>query len=388
MISKEYETMYNKYIKHYKDNHINPWHEINEEELNNIYNNIVSKEDINDDYSFNYLMNYIIKRLSGILDAHTIYGDEERIPMNFKIFDNEVLVNYPESLKGSTLVSINGIDINTIISELDNVITYGTEGKKKYETEKSLFNKKKLFGIPPLRNADSLTMNFITSDGTMVTKEYKKEETYSEEEMFDKYEYQYGNPGTYCINDDKLIITHSSIQEKFKDKINNMIEELKCLDLSEINTIIVDIRGNTGGYTDLNNQLKDFLKASNKKIICLTDYRIFSGGRYALLALIELGATTIGTEISTPLNSYGNLCLLDRNANPWFSAASAFLAPNLGWSASTKEEFASEVTDEIITPVFFKPDIYVEQSKEDYLLGIDTVFEYAINYESNIHKSI
>ena len=378
--------MYDTFINHYKDKHVNPWHEISEDELNNIYNTIVSNQDITDDYSFNYLMNFIIKKLSGILDAHTQYNDIQRIPMNFKIFDNEVVANYPGDLKGATLISINGIDINTIIKELDNVITYGTEGKKKYETENSLFNKKKLFGIPLLRNANTLTMNFITIDGNIITKEFKKEEHYLENEMFDQLEYQYGKPGTYCINNNKLIITHSSVQNRFKENIESMINELSKINLSEIDTIIVDIRGNTGGNSAHNKPLMEFLKSSNKRILCLTDYRVFSGGRYALLDLIRLGATTIGTEISTPLNCYGNCDWLEYKGH-WFSSSYCFLAPNFGWSASSKEEYSSEVTNKLITPVFFKPDIFVEQSKEDYMLGIDTILEYAKNYENlNINR--
>lgn len=387
MISPKYKEMYDVFINHYKDKHVNPWHEISEEELNNIYNNIVSNQDIDDDYSFNYLMNFIIKKLSGILDAHTQYEDIQKIPMNFKMFNNEVVVNYPENLKGSTLVSINGIDINTIISELDSVITYGTEGKRKYETEKALFNKKKLFGIPLLRNAETLVMNIKKIDDNVISKEFKKEEKYSEEEMFNQLEYQYGKPGTYCLDNGKLIITHSSVQKRFKDNIESMIDELNKLDLSEIDTVIVDIRGNTGGYSAYNKPLMDFLKNSNKKIICLTDYRIFSGGRYALLDLVRLGATTIGTEISTPLNCYGNSDWIEYDKH-WFSSSSCFLAPNFGWSASTKEEYTSEITNELITPVFFKPDIYVEQSKEDYIVGVDTVLEYAINYEKSMHKQM
>ena len=379
MISPKYKEMYDVFINHYKDKHVNPWHEISEEELNNIYNNIVFNQDIVDDYSFNYLMNVIIKKLSGILDAHTQYSDIQRIPMNFKIFDNEVLVNYPDNLKGASLISINGIDINTIIEELDNVITYGTEGKKKYETEKALFNKKKLFGIPLLRNTDTLTMNFITTNDNMITREFKKEENYPENEMFNQLEYKYGKPGTYCINDNKLIITHSSVQNRFKENIEGMINDLNKLDLSEIDEIIVDIRGNTGGNSAHNKPLMEFLKKSNKRLICLTDYRVFSGGRYALLNLINLGATTIGTGISTPLNCYGNSNWLEYK-NHWFSSSESFLAPNFGWSASTKEEYSSEVTNELITPVFFKPDIYVEQSKEDYIAGVDTILEYALNH--------
>lgn len=125
--------MYNEFINHYKQVHINPWHEISEDQLNQLFNNLVNSININNDYSFNYLMNYILKRLNGISDAHTRYDDEEKLPINFIIFDNQVIINYPDKLKGSTLLEINGVPINQIIEELDEVITYGTPGRKKYE---------------------------------------------------------------------------------------------------------------------------------------------------------------------------------------------------------------------------------------------------------------
>ena len=34
MISPKYKEMYDAFINHYKDKHVNPWHEISEEELN------------------------------------------------------------------------------------------------------------------------------------------------------------------------------------------------------------------------------------------------------------------------------------------------------------------------------------------------------------------
>ena len=385
IIDIKYKKIYEAFINHYKEKHVNPWHEITEEELNQIYNNIIANYNIDDDYSFNYLMNVIIKKLSGILDAHTQYEDVQRIPMNFKIFENEVLVNYPKELKGASLLSINGISIIEVIKELDSVITYGTEGKKKYETEKALFNKKKLFGIPLFRNSDELIMNLKTIEGRIITKKFTKEEEYSKDEMFDDLEYRYGRPGTYKFENGKLIITHSSVQNRFKENIENMINELNKINLSEIDTIIVDIRGNIGGNSAHNKPLIEFLKNSNKNILCLTDYRVFSGGRYALLDLIKLGATTIGTEISTPLNCYGNNEWIGYN-NHWFSSSSSFLAPNIGWSVSSKEEYLSKATEEKVTPVFFKPDIYIEQSKEDYLNGVDTILNYALSYNKNNSK--
>lgn len=148
MIDLKYKNMYDKFINHYKNTHVNPWHEINEIDLENIYNDLINSMNVIDEYSFKYFMDYIIKRLSGTEDAHTQYEAMSRIHMNFKVFNEEILVNYPDNLRGSKLLSINGIDIQTIIQELEEVITYGTKGRRRYEIEKSLFNRFVLFGLP------------------------------------------------------------------------------------------------------------------------------------------------------------------------------------------------------------------------------------------------
>ena len=381
MISIKYKEMYDVFINHYKNKHVNPWHEISESELDKLYNNTISNQDINDDYSFNYLMNVILKRLSGEVDAHSKYDDVKMIPMNFRIFGEDVIINYPDNLKGYELISINGYDKKDVLNQLDDVITYGTEGKRIYELEKTLFNKKKMFGIPMFRSADSLVMSFKKTDGRIITREFKKDEEYSEEEMFDWDIFAYGNVGTYGVKDKKLIINYSSVQNKFKSNIENMMVEISKLDLSEIDTIIVDIRGNTGGNSGLNKPLIDFIIKTKKRIICLTDYRVFSSGKSLLVDLIKLGAITIGTGISTPLNCYGNSDWIEYNGYR-FSSSSCFFAPNYEWSASSKEEYKSEVRDEFITPVIFMPDVYIEQSKEDYLNGIDNVLEYALSMEN------
>ena len=196
MISIKYKEMYDVFINHYKNKHVNPWHEISESELDKLYNNIVSNQDINDDYSFNYLMNVILKRLCGEVDAHSKYDDVKMIPMNFRIFGEDVIINYPDNLKGYELISINGYDIKDVLDQLDDVITYGTEEKRIYELEKALFNKKKMFGIPMFRGADSLVMSFKKTDGRIITREFKKDEEYSEEEMFNWDIFAYGNVGS------------------------------------------------------------------------------------------------------------------------------------------------------------------------------------------------
>jgi hypothetical protein len=379
MIAKKYKDIYDKFVCHYKNVHVNPWHEIGEGQLGNLYNELINSMDIDNDYNFTYFMNFVIKRLSGAEDAHTKYDHVSLLPMNFRIFDSEVLVNYPEALKGCKLVSINGIDINSIIKELDDVITYGTDGKRKYELEKSLFNRYILFGLPSLRNSDELFFEIEKNNSEKVIKRFNKSEKYLDE-LFDYNRYKYGNNAKYKFIDNCLVYNHSSVQPGFKKYIDNAINNLRKEDLANIDTIIIDIRGNTGGNSALNKILMDFLREnSDKKLICLTDYRVFSGGRYALRDLINLGAITIGEEISTPINCYGNSNWINIDEN-YFSVSECYFHPFLGWSVSSKEEFQEEITSDILIPCIFKPDILVETNKEDYIKGVDTILNYALDY--------
>ena len=57
MISAKYKNMYIKFKDNYMKYHINPWHEIKEQELDNIYEYLINNMDINDDYTFDYFIN-------------------------------------------------------------------------------------------------------------------------------------------------------------------------------------------------------------------------------------------------------------------------------------------------------------------------------------------
>lgn len=380
MISTKYQNIYEKFVESYKRIHIDPWHEIDEETLNNLHDELVSCMDITDSYNFIYFINYIIKRLNGKSDAHTKLDMVSILPINFKIFADEVLVNYPEELKGASLKSINGISIKQIISEIDAVISYGTEGKRKFETEKALFNKCIMFGLPSLRETSKLIYEFTNLNGETVTKTFNRKKSDDEGKLFDYEKYLYGDTCSYKITNNVLIYNHCSVQSQYETKIKDAIKRLEAEDLSQISTIIIDLRGNTGGNSGLNSLLTDFLnKHMGKKLICLTDYRIFSAGRYALADLIKLGAITIGEGISTPINCFGesNWVLFDEYS---FSISGCYFNPFIHYTARTKEKLLETKTSELLKPYIFEPDINVSQNKNDYINDFDTVLNYALNF--------
>ena len=381
MIYDKYKKMYYKFKKKYMQRHIDPWHEINEQDLDNLYEQLIKNMDIVDDNSFDYFINYIIKRLSGPLDAHTEFGMKTKdfLPIRFKFVESELFVSKPSELYCYKLISINDISINTIIEEFEKVITYGTEGWRLNKLERALFIKRKLFSIPSLRSENEVIFKLENLDGNTIKKIYYKDKLYNQIEEVDKN-------ATYEIKNNTLIFNYSSLKISEVEKLISSIKKIENEYLSNINKIIIDLRGNTGGNSRLNKYLIDFLKnQKDKDLIVLTDYRIFSGGTFTLIDLIKIGAVTIGEGIGTPINAYGSGGISYTDNDYMFRISGGFCLYNEDKTSliciKDKEEFKKYVTKEMKVPIIFKPDIIVHQTKEDFINNIDAALEYALFYE-------
>ena len=181
-----YQNTLDKFINEYERLHVNPWHNITKKEFKNICKELINKIEIDDGYKFDYFMNYIIKRLSGVDDVHTKFRMRTTIlPFNYRIFNDAVVVNYPEGLRGSILESINEVSISKILKELDDVITYGTLERKRYELEKSLFDMSLLFSLPSLREGEELTFEFKTISGEIEKRTIDKKDVMTSDDQFD-----------------------------------------------------------------------------------------------------------------------------------------------------------------------------------------------------------
>lgn len=378
MILDKYNNTFNEFITKYEEIHINPWHSIQKEEFMKKKEELLTTMDVTDVYSFNYFMNYLIKILNGTSDTHTKFDMSSNLPINFKIIENKVLINYPNFLKGYTLLSINDVDIKTILEELDKVVSYGTEGKKLFELEKALFNELLLFSIPQFRNANVLIFKMKSTNNEVITKTFKKNDQY--QESFNMNEYLYGNNnGTFKIVNDTLIYNHRSVQQEYENAIKESIEKLNKIDLTNINKIIIDLRGNLGGNSALNKPLIDFLSNhKDRELIALTDRRIFSAGRYALVDLINLGSITIGEGIGTPLNCYGNSKRFTLNKYYTFVVSEMYFDPIRKIEVATKENF-KKLDKSILEDTIFKPDYFITQTKEDFINNKDTILDFALN---------
>ncbi len=382
MILDKYNNTFNEFITKYEEIHVNPWHSISKEEFMKKKDELLTTMDVTDVYTFTYFMKYLIKILCGTKDTHTIFDMSSNLPINFKIIENEVLINYPNNLKGYSLLSINDIDINVILNELDKVVSYGTEGKKLFELEKALFNELLLFSIPQFRKVNELSFKMKNPNNEIITRVFKKNEQY--QESFNMNEYLYSNNnGTFKIVNNTLIYNHKSVQQEYESAIQESIEKLSKMDLTSINKIIIDLRGNLGGNSILNKPLMDFLSNhKDKQLITLTDRRIFSAGRYALVDLINLGSITIGEGIGTPLNCYGNSKRFTLNKYYTFVVSEMYFDPIRKIEVATKENF-KKLDKSILEDVIFKPDYFITQTKEDFINNKDTILEFALTLEQS-----
>ena len=111
---------------------------------------------------------------------------------------------------------------------------------------------------------------------------------------------------------------------------------------------------------------------------------MFLSERNALIDLIKWGASTIGTDISRPNNWFGNCYCLVVDDH-YFSSSSSYLAPNINFWVSSKELFNLKVTPDMLKLVLYILDIFVNQTKEDFINGIDTVLKLAITYSQSMH---
>ena len=374
-----YQNTFDEFINEYERLHVNPWHNITKKEFKNICKELINKIEIDDEYKFNYFMNYNIKRLSGVDDVHTKFRMRTTIlPFNYRIFNDEIVVNFPEGLRGSTLESINEVSVSKILKELDDIITYGTLERKRYELEKSLFDMSLLFSLPSLRESEELIFEFKTISGEIEKRTIYKRDAMTSDEQFDIEEYYYGDTGTYEIKDNTLIYRHCSVQNEYKSIIEESVNEIRSIDFNNISKIIIDLRGNIGGNSELNKLLIDFLSEhKDKKLVVLIDYIISSSGSLALYDLIKLGCVTVGEEIGTPFNSYGEQVWLDIGKYR-FAVPTCYFIPSMNIKISDKYEL-SKLDSKIFEPVIFKPDYYVESTKEDFINNKDRVLEFALN---------
>ena len=101
IIDIKYKKIYDKFIKKHEEIYVNPWHEIDKVELDNISNDLINNMDINNEYNFNYFNPFM-----------NIEASSKEEYSNLSEEAKKNIIYYPDFLVEETKEDyISGIDI-------------------------------------------------------------------------------------------------------------------------------------------------------------------------------------------------------------------------------------------------------------------------------------
>ena len=359
--------------------HPNLYYKISKEELDSLIKNYLTDDKID---TYEKSMNYLNEIFVKIGDSHTTLNTYNNpLPIKFNIVDGECIVTetYNQNhLLGATLKSINGIDINTILSELKEAITPRTDEGIMARCEQFLSNKVRLNNLPSIKFNNELVFTF-EKDG--------KEYTYTDNvlEITPNYLYNDNYYGYTMLGND-VIITFKKCRNMEGHSFADMVREIS--EIENVDGYIIDIRGNEGGNSEIINPLIEFLKG--KKCVTLVDKYVFSSGIMALKKLKDIGSIVVGTGIAETANSFGDVL---HGSSPnykidyHYSTKYFTLKDNEYISFYGKEEydnfFANEENKQYQIPMYFTPDVYAQKTKEDILNNNDSVILTAMTVLEN-----
>ncbi len=328
-------------------------------------------------------------------DAHTavVFWDcGYVVPMNFEFVEDKLYIvdtkeKHHQALFKEVLF-INDIPIESFIKDLEQFISYETMAYKKFEIGQTLDNPALLKKLG-LINDDTYKITY-NNDGRIDNIEFKYKEKPIYDDMIKPMIY---NQGKHRHYDYKHIIEHNALYIKYRScreykdySMENFADDIDKIILKGIDKVIVDIRHNQGGNSEIIKpliaRLKEFSK-QNGKIIGLIDSGTFSSGTFALVDLRNIGATIIGSETGGAKGArFGNVetGTLPNSKTKFRCSTKKFrsIEDDQGYLAivqsgdfETKPNFPMDS---------FSPDIKVENKIENLREGRDIVLEAALEY--------
>ena len=383
----------NEYMKKYNNDldylinlleavHPNLYQNISKEEIYKLINNLKIKDNISSLSQFIYQTKLILAKIN---DPHTILIDYVcKVPFDLKIIDDHAYIirtsdKYSDVLFGE-IISINDVDVKEIIDEIGKSISYLCDEWKENMLERSLNNIALLWALPSLNEKKSFTYEIkINNEVKKATFNIGEEYLISDKPVL---------PYSYSIDNSKHLMTirYSSCKEDENYNFSLFLSDIKkSVEEGKISNFIVDLRGNKGGNASVIDPLIKYLKRKN--IVTLVDKGVFSSGSLAVLDLRKIGSIFIGTRIGTPFNCFGDTQTykLPESGLTGFVSKKYFYIDESGilLSVASKKEYDEKITNKEKIMKFFEPDIYAENSIDDYKNGVDRAYEEALQLFKN-----
>ena len=371
-MKKRYSEDLDLFLRRLKSRHINIFHDKSSEEISQYIKKYKNK--INNDLDFIYFLNYLLKFINNGKDSHTKckFKNNKALPFMFKFLNNKLYVVESTPLYSSYLykdvISINGVSIIKLIKEMRDSISYTTVGYLNSEIE---FNFSSVNGIRYLSSIDSNTSTLIFkfSDDSSIELDVDNIESY----ILERKNY------LYDIQNNKLILKYIACKDI--DGMNKFINEISKF--NNYNSIILDIRGNSGGDSSISIPLIDFIKSKNLKTIVLTDYMVYSSATFIIDSMVNFNAIFIGSEIGTTMNHFGNISSFKLTNTDIIVNYSTkyFYYKNGEFSSCSKRRELKKLEDYRFKSVHFRPDVLLDNDIFDIMNHRDKVLDKALSYE-------
>lgn len=352
------------------------------EELEKEFERFVPFKESYDKYDFFYVSNHLIKFFLNGYDSHTMIKIRNAIflPLVIKVIDGHAFVidgnTYVKEHKGMEIKYINSVDINTIINELSECYSYANNSYFYVQLGYALGNASILRSLPSLNNIDKKIVFSNENDSIVFDLDKAMDDLFKTKDTNFNLEYR----------DDIAIITYNACKDI--DKMEKLISEVS--NRPDINHFVVDLRGNGGGDSRVNNPLINFLE--DKDTYVISDAEVFSSGRMCLNHLIGNGAISFGESPGTPTNCFGNVqnrfYLDDVGVFGRGSVSFWYFDDNNSFKGYTKDNFENEVMNnpKILEIKYTDIDIPLRNTIDDYIYNTDTLLDTTIQYIKNKNK--
>lgn len=352
-----------------KKNHPDFYNSLSESEARAILDEEIVKTGMNpeDDVSFFFSLQHIASiphdSHTGMMLTSDLFYKMSAFPVVFDFFSDDLVVTTIESSHSAflagTVESINGVDVDEIIRRAAGIIPHDNDVYLKLQLKNNYLSFAQFYSAIGI-DADDMTLSF--ADGTSLTLEkipYEQFASTSFAYLRQAYPDTLGQGSYYSAyalpDPDTLLINYHACAEMPNFPFSDFVTAVSDLiDENGYSRIVIDLRYNGGGNSEVINPLIDVLKEKNAEVFVLIDEGTFSSAVLNALTLKEeLGAVFAGRPSGGSASHYGEL------------KSGTLPYSGLAFSYSTKF-FDNGVSGPLM------PDILIEKDIDDCRRGIDT----------------
>ncbi len=338
-----------KILKILEKEHINLYHDVSKEKIKEHIANIDRLNEMSDS-EFDLEM---LKLFALFKDAHTSYRIQY-IPLDYKltyihgkfyILDNDIW---------KEISSFGKLKASEMHEKLEPLVNYETQ-EWLNSSIKNMINNAYIYKMLKL-NDNNLEITLV--DGT-------KLELHKQNILNRKYDKPKSPYSFKLLNDNILYFKYERCCENKEFPFSEFLKEItETIEKNKISKYILDLRGNSGGNSEILNPFQKLVKDKNLYGVLLIDNRVFSSGRFAVARFKkEFNTPLIGEPTGGAAKSYGY-------TKPLEIEGKRFSASIKLWDFSDIFGYKGAI----------QPDILVEESIKNIQNHDDIILKKAVDF--------